>query len=195
MHFALPPRKTSFPPPYARVSARNVNNRRRKQLQYLSYLVLGVLTVVLCFKYLAGLHNTTQHGPVDKDSTVVIVTVLDHAKMSDEYISMVKKNRDDYAARHGETIATRSSKALAKSCRILDLLHKHIDLFAFDTSLAILMGSHTSSTTCFDAFPRHGLRLVTHASCSHHESFFIPLRSCFEESHEFDVERHTCGSA
>lgn len=102
MHFALPPRKTSFPPPYARVSAQNASSQRRKQVQYLAYVIFGLLTIYL----LVGLFSNTalpaQHGPIREDATVLIVTVLDESRMSSEYITMVKNNRDDYASRHGE---------------------------------------------------------------------------------------------
>lgn len=101
MHFALPPRKTSFPPPYARVSAKNASEHRRRQTQYLAYLVLGILTIYLLFSAFGPSTTPGQHGPIDKESSVVIVTVLDEARMSNEYISMIKTNRDDYAKRHG----------------------------------------------------------------------------------------------
>lgn len=102
MHFALPPRKTSFPPPYARVNAINSADQRRKQVQYLGYLVFGVLTIYLLFSTFFSDSIPEQNASVDEDASVLIVTVLDEATMSEEYISMIKANRDDYAARHGE---------------------------------------------------------------------------------------------
>lgn len=101
MHFALPPRKTSFPPPYARVSAKNSQQQRRRQIQYIGYLVFGILTLYLLYSVLSAGDVPTQHGPISRDSTVAIVTVLDESSMSNEYTSMIKKNRDDYADRHG----------------------------------------------------------------------------------------------
>ena len=101
MHFALPPRKSSFPPPYARASAKNALERRRKQIQYLGYLVSGLLTLYLLFSFFSSGDVTSQHGPIAEDSTVLLVTVLDESSMSNEYMSMIKKNRDDYASRHG----------------------------------------------------------------------------------------------
>jgi len=102
MHFALPPRKSSFPPPYARVNSKNSVDQRRKQIQYLGYLVFGILTLYLVVKTFSAEAVPEQNALVDKDASVLIVTVLDEATMSKEYISMIKTTRDDYAARHGE---------------------------------------------------------------------------------------------
>jgi len=101
MHFALPPRKTSFPPPYARVSAKNFQEQRRRQIQYFGYLVCGILTLYLLYSVLSSGDVPTQHGPISEDSTVAIVTMFDESSMKDEYMSMIRKNRDDYAKRHG----------------------------------------------------------------------------------------------
>jgi len=101
MHFALPPRKTSFPPPYARVSAKNSLEQRRRQIQYFGYLVCGILTLYLLYSVFSAGDVPTQHGPISEDSTVAIVTVFDESSMKDEYMTMVRKNRDDYAERHG----------------------------------------------------------------------------------------------
>ena len=101
MHFALPPRKTSFPPPYARVSAKNSSERRRRQVQYLGYLVFGVLTLYLIVSFFTSGNTPTQHGPIAEDASVLLVTVLDEDSMTEEYISIIKTNRDDYARRHG----------------------------------------------------------------------------------------------
>jgi len=101
MHFALPPRKSSFPPPYARASARNSLERRRRQVQYIGCLVFGILTLYLLFSLFSSRDTPAQHGPISEDSTVALVTVLDESSMSDEYMSMIRKNRDDYASRHG----------------------------------------------------------------------------------------------
>lgn len=102
MHFALPPRKTSFPPPYARVSAKNSSEKRRKQVLYLGYLVFGILTIYLVVNVFSSDNVPIQNGPIQRDSSVLIVSVLDEKTMSDKYISVIKENRDDYAARHGK---------------------------------------------------------------------------------------------
>lgn len=102
MHFALPPRKTSFPPPYARVSALNTSSQRRRQIQYLAYFVFGILTIYLVFNFFSLDAAAGQDGNISEDASVVIVTVFDESSMNEEYISMIKKNRDDYASRHGK---------------------------------------------------------------------------------------------
>lgn len=110
MHFALPPRKTSFPPPYARVSAQNVFSQRRRQIQYLASVVFALLTIYLLFSFFSSGGPLVDDGTISKDRSVLIVTVLDESSMSEEYISMIKKNRDDYASRHGKQILTKPSR-------------------------------------------------------------------------------------
>lgn len=101
MHFALPPRKTSAPPPYARVSAKNSSDQRRKQIQYGSSVLFVVLTLYLLYGFFTSDGVSNPDDPIPKDSSVVIVTVLDEPSMSDEYMAIIKENRNDYAARHG----------------------------------------------------------------------------------------------
>jgi mannan polymerase II complex MNN11 subunit len=105
MHFALPPRKTSHPPPYARATAaRNSSDRRQKLYQLGSYVVFGILTIYLIFHYV---FSSRHAGEEEIESIppgtppVVIVTVLDEEHMSPDYIKKIKTNREDYASRHG----------------------------------------------------------------------------------------------
>lgn len=105
MHFALPPRKTSFPPPYARVSGQNVFSQRRRLLNFLASLLAGVLTIYLLFSIVYSGNAPIGGGAIGKDASVLIVTVLDESRMSADYISMIKKNRDEYASKHGESLA------------------------------------------------------------------------------------------
>jgi mannan polymerase II complex MNN11 subunit len=107
MHFALPPRKTSHPPPYARNTSSNaLVHRRRRQLQIAGYAILALLTLYLVLRHtlLADAdHTSTGPAGIDGQQDIVIVTLLDHEVMSKEYVHMVKTNRDHYAARHGRT--------------------------------------------------------------------------------------------
>lgn len=112
MHFALPPRKTSFPPPYARVSALNTSSQRRRQIQYLAYVLFGVLTIYLLFSFFSSDVVAAQDGTISEEASVVIATVLDESRMSDEYISMIKKNREDYASRHGKGVRTKHTRLI-----------------------------------------------------------------------------------
>jgi hypothetical protein len=113
MHFALPPRKTSHPPPYARAAAaRNSSDRRRKLYQLGSYVVLGILTIYLLFHYAFSSRHTgeeeMQRLPAGTPP-VVIVTVLDEEHMSPDYIQKIKTNREDYASRHGDPLLLSSN--------------------------------------------------------------------------------------
>ena len=99
MQFALPPRRTPIAPPYARSSRFSL--QRRKQLKAVAILGLALLTV---FYLLSQLFYTSTGTPAVPAGTasVVIVTVLDRAGFSDDYIQKIIKNREDYAKRHGK---------------------------------------------------------------------------------------------
>ncbi|KIX02117.1 uncharacterized protein Z518_08056 [Rhinocladiella mackenziei CBS 650.93] len=105
MHFALPPRKTSHPPPYARYApTASTPQRRRKQLQLLGFVVLGLLALSLGLKFiLSGSAEDPDDGPsaIEGRQDIVLVTVFDHESMSEDYMRMVRANRDHYATRHG----------------------------------------------------------------------------------------------
>jgi len=105
MHFALPPRKTSQPPPYARANASaSAALRRRKQLQLLGYVVLGLLTFYLALRYIfSNWVEDAEDGPgaIEGHQDIVLVTVFNNNTMSENYMRMVTANREDYAARHG----------------------------------------------------------------------------------------------
>ena len=111
MHFALPPRKTSHPPPYVRNSNLTAAaHRRRKQIQVLAYAVLGVLTLYLIYEFLFSFRSAEgrEDGAtaIEGSQDIVIVTVFDNATMNENYMRMVRANRDDYAARHGMPITS-----------------------------------------------------------------------------------------
>lgn len=110
MHFALPPRKTSHPPPYARTNISAAALRWRKQLKYVGYAVLGLLTFYLLLKFTLSDSAETDDGPsaIEGPQHIVLVTVLDNKTMSEDYMQIVRTNRDYYAARHGECNASGS---------------------------------------------------------------------------------------
>lgn len=99
MHFALPPRKTSQPPPYAR-AARKSPGFRPQHWRVLGYAVCGILTIYLLFHY-APLSLKLKDSMPPGTPPVVIVTVFDEQHMSDSYVEKIKANREDYASRHG----------------------------------------------------------------------------------------------
>lgn len=96
MHFALPPRKSSHPPPYARAS--RPLPLRRKQLQ-LGGLIIGAL-IVLIYLIASRLRPSKAYVPYGTPE-VVIVTLLDEPTMSQAYRNKVVENRQYYADKHG----------------------------------------------------------------------------------------------
>jgi mannan polymerase II complex MNN11 subunit len=101
MHFALPPRKTSQPPPYARAS-RKPPRFRPQQLRLYSLIVCALLATYLFFHYV-HFPDTLEESVPPGTPPVVIVTVFDEQHMSDQYVKRVKANREDYASRHGQS--------------------------------------------------------------------------------------------
>ncbi|KIV80971.1 hypothetical protein, variant [Exophiala sideris] len=105
MHFALPSKASH--PPYARAStSASANFRRQKQLRIVGYVVLGLLTLYLALKsilYLTASGDVVEDGvgTIEGRQDIVLVTVFDNNTMSEDYIRLVKANREDYAARHG----------------------------------------------------------------------------------------------
>ncbi|KAF2829637.1 hypothetical protein CC86DRAFT_344158 [Ophiobolus disseminans] len=112
MHFAMPPRKTSRPPPYAarqqsgfRIPPAVKNLLRRDRLRVAVVGILGFLTVFWLLGRIGGGSSTTNapHLPkvaIGSGPPVVIVTVLD-PKADQGWTSKIQKNREDYAKRHG----------------------------------------------------------------------------------------------
>ena len=147
MHFALPPRKTSFPPPYARVSAKTSSDRRRRQIQLLSYVVLGALTVYLLFSFFASDGVPDPNDPIPKDSSVVIVTLMDEPSMSDEYIAIIKENRNDYARRHGELNLTLLNETLIPY-RLQNFLYQYFDICPPYETLSSKLGGSPCIEAC-----------------------------------------------
>lgn len=102
MQFAVPPRKTSQPPPFARAAALHNASQRRRQLQLLGYIVLGSLSLWLVYGWLSS-PVVVDPVEIEPNPSVVLVTVFNEATMSETFIDQVKKNREDYASRHGYT--------------------------------------------------------------------------------------------
>lgn len=96
MHFAMPPRKTSQPPPYARAS--RSSPIRRKQLQFLALIGCTLLLLIYLATRLFG--SSVEKAPPDTPE-VVVVTLLDEATMSDEYRARIMENRKYYAEKNG----------------------------------------------------------------------------------------------
>ena len=103
MHFALPPRKTSQPPVFTRAAHLNNAAQRRRQLQSIGYVVLGLATLYLIYKTLFTSGTTPEPTEIEANPSVVVVTIFDESVQSTEFIHQVKENRVDYARRHGYT--------------------------------------------------------------------------------------------
>ncbi|KAI9799239.1 MAG: hypothetical protein M1833_004117 [Piccolia ochrophora] len=97
MHFALPPRKTSQPPPYAARSSRSPF-LRRSQLQAVAVIACLILFVLVLFRQI--FHSSAGKAPPGTPP-VVIVTPIDEKEYSKEHINRIKDNRSFYAKRHG----------------------------------------------------------------------------------------------
>lgn len=116
MHFAMPPRKTSRPPPYA---ARNQSSSvaippalknllRRDKVRVVTLGILGFVGIL----WLLGKIGGSGKGPqwtaanipkvvVGSGPPVVVVTVLD-PKADPGWTQQIKTNREEYAKRHGK---------------------------------------------------------------------------------------------
>lgn len=167
MHFALPPRKTSFPPPYARVSAQNSSNRRRKQIQLIGYLVGGTIFFLLLLSWMFGGSPAPDDGLIREDASVLIVTVVDERRVSKEQVQMIKNNRNDYATRHGYrnfytntstyehlTAASPASWAMVPALRHALTLYPDVDyLWALDANALIMTPELSLYQHIFEPLP------------------------------------------
>ena len=102
MHFALPPRKSSQPPPYARSSHASFTQRRK--LQYLIAIICGALALI--WFGIWSFSDSPKRPPPDTPE-VIVVTVIEPG-MSREYVAKIKENRENYVARHGMTFQSNS---------------------------------------------------------------------------------------
>lgn len=115
MHFAMPPRKTSRPPPYA---ARNQSSMlppalrnllRRDRMRVIALGMLAFIGILWLFGMIGG--GQTSKGArwsaadiprvaIGSGPPVVIVTVLD-PNANPAWTQKIKTNREEYAKRHG----------------------------------------------------------------------------------------------
>ena len=109
MHFAMPPRKTSRPPPYAARNQSSLpippalkNLLRGGRLRTLVLGTLGLLTLIWLFRSAGGRDAGVSLPKVAVGSgpPVVIVTTID-PKADALWVGKIKRNREDYAKKHG----------------------------------------------------------------------------------------------
>lgn len=105
MHFALPPRKTSQPPPYLPRSTR-LPGLRRSRLKLIALAGLAFLAFIyLVTRPSSSAHHAPARRAPKGNPPVVVVTVLDYSKYSNAYLQTVKENREQYAKKHGTSAA------------------------------------------------------------------------------------------
>ncbi|KAH9875454.1 hypothetical protein J1614_004946 [Plenodomus biglobosus] len=115
MHFAMPPRKTSRPPPYAARSQSSMlppalrNLLRRDKMRAIALGMLTFMGILWLFGMIGG--GQTSKGArwsaadiprvaIGSGPPVVIVTVLD-PNANPTWTQKIKTNREEYAKRHG----------------------------------------------------------------------------------------------
>lgn len=108
MHFAMPPRKTSRPPPYAARDQSSLpippalkNLLRGGKLRTTVVGILGFLTLVWLLRRSGGDAGVNiPKVAIGSGPPVVIVTTID-PKADAAWVGKIKKNRNDYAKKHG----------------------------------------------------------------------------------------------
>ncbi|KAI9812400.1 MAG: hypothetical protein M1832_000435 [Thelocarpon impressellum] len=147
MHFALPPRKTSQPPPYAARQTSRATLLRRRRLQGLGVLACGAVALLFL------LSRAYRSGPPPVPAgtpEVVMVTPLEEARFGQDYVAKIKQNRVDYAERHGyatffpaatdyDLAGAPSGWARVAAVRHAMTLHPHSTYFFHLDQTALLM--------------------------------------------------------
>jgi mannan polymerase II complex MNN11 subunit len=108
MHFAMPPRKTSRPPPYAARNSSSIpippalrNLLRRLTPRTVVLGIVGFLTVFWLLGRIGGGEKGLVKPVIGTGAPVVIVTVFD-PQADEGWKNKIRKNREDYARKHGE---------------------------------------------------------------------------------------------
>ncbi|KAK4102678.1 glycosyltransferase family 34 protein [Parathielavia hyrcaniae] len=101
MHFALPPRKTSQPPPYLPRASRPPGLRRTR-FKLIALAGLALFALIFLVKLSTSGRNAAPTSRAPRGNPpVVLVTVLDEARYSKTYLETVNENRIKYAEKHG----------------------------------------------------------------------------------------------
>ena len=126
MHFAMPPRKTSRPPPYA---ARNQSSwpippalKNMLRGGKLRTTVVGMLAFLALIWLLRGAGSDAGASipkvAIGSGPPVVIVTTID-PRADAAWANKIRKNREDYAKKHGASAARPLAAAAAARQAIL----------------------------------------------------------------------------
>ncbi|KAK9583198.1 putative alpha-1,6-mannosyltransferase mnn11 [Aspergillus fumigatus] len=100
MQFALPPRRSPHTSSHTRSS--RLSLQRKKQLKTAAILGFAILTLFFLLSHFSHSSTAPTSAPSGA-SSIVIVTVLDRARFSDNYVQKIIKNREHYASLHGYT--------------------------------------------------------------------------------------------
>lgn len=103
MHFALPPRKTSHPPPFMPSRSSRFPSLRRSKVKTVALVGLFVLAILFLLSRVVG-GGGGESIPFGTPR-VVVVTVLQPDVYGAKYIENIKENRNEYAAKHGKHAA------------------------------------------------------------------------------------------
>lgn len=169
MHFALPPRKTSHPPPYTRTH--RSTPVRRKQLQFGAIIACAALALIyLATRLFAESPERTPPGTPE----TVVVTLMDPDGMSKEYISRITENRKHYAAKHGLYLAkpwkrSKSNRTPHRLRLLLPQCHR-LRHWQFPSKL----GSCPCSPSRHDSISLLHLLLYPLTSRTYHEPLLVP---------------------
>ena len=169
MHFALPPRKTSHPPPYTRTY--RSTPIRRKQLQVGAIIACAILVLIYLARRLFA--ESAERAPPGTPETI-LVTLLDPDGMSKEYMNRIIENRKYYAAKQGQYLRCLPAWQMSNRHihRLWHLLPQRYRLRY--RQLPSQLGYCSRCPPRHDSSPVLDIFLHSLASCAHHESFPIP---------------------
>jgi mannan polymerase II complex MNN11 subunit len=135
MHFAYPGRKASHPPTYASRPNRSalLNSLRRMPPRLLAIIALGFITFFWLVSKMFGSTPSPSIAPSPPAFTkapaghpnVVLVTTI-NPKLDPFFTDALKRNRDEYAVKHGRT-------SLCKGLhteRVLTYIHRLLDVLS-----------------------------------------------------------------
>ncbi|KAF2185258.1 glycosyltransferase family 34 protein [Zopfia rhizophila CBS 207.26] len=159
----MPPRKTSRPPPYAARNTRSIpippairSFLRKDRLRFILVGVVAFFSIIWLFRKIfgEGEGSAIETGIIASGAPVAIVTVID-PKANTAWIEKIKRNREEYAKRHGYATFFRnttdyhlknspSSWAKVPAIRHAMSLHPTTTYFWYLDSTALIMNPSLS---------------------------------------------------
>lgn len=102
MHFALPPRKTSRPPPYMAAKNSRSSSVQRVRLKQIGWIVSVLILLLLLLSWFRNGFSIPEALPADAPSAVIVTTF--NPTFRGKYEQLIRDNRETYAERHGESL-------------------------------------------------------------------------------------------